>query len=221
MALVGPAGSGKTLLLRLLAGLLSPSQGTIACQGKRLGPAQGKAGDTTLSPTDWRRSIAYVPAQPRLLGGIVREAIVLPLQLQGLAVSEIQTRLDRVAAQCRVPGTLWDKAERELSLADCRRVAIARALIAEPLLLLVDEAEGPEPLPGALLAALRAEVGGLSWVVASSRVPGWEGIDRYGWLRQGTLVEGPIEQFGPLLGEPLGHTPGHGQPPASLADDWG
>jgi ABC-type iron transport system FetAB ATPase subunit len=225
LVLIGPGGSGKTLLLRLMAGLLSPSQGTIACQGKLLGAprtkASAKASTAMLSPPDWRRSIAYVPAQPRLLGMTAREAIALPLQHQGLEASQIQARLGKVAELCRLPGALWDKAERELSLAEIRWVAIARALMTEPLVLLVDEADGPEPLPWELLAALQTQVGCPSLVAAASQVPepqSW--LQRYGSLRQGSWAEG---KPGELLGEPVAKLREEGKAlkPLNLAlEDW-
>lgn len=124
VSLLGPSGCGKTTLLRMMAGLAEPTDGTIEWQGHRPGtrPDIGFVfQDATLMP--WATAISNV---------------MLPLKLKGMARSEAEARakaaLDRVG--------LADSATafpRELSGGMRMRVSIARALVTEPRILLMDE----------------------------------------------------------------------------------
>lgn len=124
-ALIGPSGCGKTTLLYLLAGLKSPTEGSVLCQGK---PAA--------APMD---RVSFIQQQYGLFRGkTVRKNLALPLLLKKTPRAEIQARVARELARLGLEG-LEDKFPSQLSGGQCQRVAIGRALIDEPEVLLMDE----------------------------------------------------------------------------------
>jgi NitT/TauT family transport system ATP-binding protein len=124
VCLLGPSGSGKSTLLRLVAGLLTPTSGTIDFargQQPRIGMVFQQA---NLMP--WRT---------------VLQNITLPLELQGVDAAVAGAKAKELVDLVGLQGfeTAWP---RELSGGMAQRVAIARALIHDPDLLLLDEPFG-------------------------------------------------------------------------------
>ena len=129
IALVGPSGSGKSTLLHLLAGLDTPTAGTIdwpALAGAPLRPGP----------------VAVVFQATSLLPALdVRENVALPLLLAG----SDETDADEAARAALAALGLTEisaKLPDELSGGQAQRVAIARALASRPRLLLADEPTG-------------------------------------------------------------------------------
>ena len=120
VSLVGPSGCGKSTALRVIAGLLAPSEGTVAFPGGR--PEIGFVfQEPTLMP--WADTIANVR---------------MPLDLKGVSRADAQTRAAKALERVGLAG--FEKAfPRELSGGMKMRVSIARALAAGPKLLLMDE----------------------------------------------------------------------------------
>lgn len=128
VCVVGPSGCGKTTLLRLLAGLLTPSSGQVLFEGKELKHP--------------RRRIGFVFQQANLMPWrTVLKNIMLPLELQHQALEESEARALSLVDLVGLNG--FEHAfPRDLSGGMAQRVAIARALIHEPELLLLDEPFG-------------------------------------------------------------------------------
>jgi D-methionine transport system ATP-binding protein len=130
ISIVGASGAGKTSLLRLLNGLVSPSQGKIYLEEV---PVE------EYTPVELRRRLVLTPQEPKLLGMKVLDALSYPLQLQQLSELEIRTQVDTWIDLLRIPAEWLVKNELQLSQGQRQLVAIARALIMKPQVILLDE----------------------------------------------------------------------------------
>ncbi len=136
IALVGPSGSGKTTLLQLIAGLDSPTSGTINW------PALGER--ERLRP----RQLAMAFQGPSLIPPLtVIENVALPLLIAGEAEREAFDSAWKILERmllADVGGSLPE----EISGGQSQRVGIARALVIKPALLLADEPTGQQDSQG-------------------------------------------------------------------------
>ena len=150
----GPNGSGKTALLKTIAGLLPPVSGDV---NRRCGKGSGGA--------------IYVHSVPYVFAGTLRRNLGLAHPKPG--------HVEAVAEELGL-SALLDQDARTLSHGQQRRMALARALAARPSLLLVDEPEGG--LDDEAIAAWRAcaaraaEKGAPVLMVAAHRPLAFEGL---------------------------------------------
>jgi NitT/TauT family transport system ATP-binding protein len=128
VCIIGPSGSGKSTLLRIVAGLLSPSAGSVRLEGHPINGAGGRVGLVFQQPTllPWRT---------------VADNVTLPLELAGVDAGE---RAERVAELLETVGLAGFEDEYPLRLSGgmAQRTAIARALAQNPEILLLDEPFG-------------------------------------------------------------------------------
>ncbi|MEZ4706281.1 MAG: ABC transporter ATP-binding protein [Caldilineaceae bacterium] len=134
VALVGPSGSGKTTMLAMLAGLLTPTEGSILIGGEKLSQ-MSDARRTRFR----RRSIGFAFQSNNLVPYLTaRENVELMLRLNNRLNRQGKARaadlLDRLGL-----GDRMGNYPSQLSGGQQQRVAIARALIHEPNLVLADE----------------------------------------------------------------------------------
>lgn len=130
--LAGQSGSGKSTVLHILAGLTTPTTGTVIVNGTDVVALAPGARDR------WRgRSVGLVPQRLHLVGALdVRDNLRLASTLAGLPVDEA-----RITALLEAVGVI-DVVRRfpsQLSQGQAQRVAIARAVVNRPVLLLADE----------------------------------------------------------------------------------
>ncbi len=137
VAVMGPSGSGKSTLLSLIAGLDTPTSGSVSVCGRCI---------STMSDDEVtvfrRRNIGVVYQNFNLLGDLtIEENVGAPLMLDGLGgmelqrrVSEVLEQLDLLERRTHLPGAV--------SGGESQRAAIARALVVEPAILLADEPTG-------------------------------------------------------------------------------
>lgn len=130
-ALFGRSGSGKSLTLQCVAGLVTPDAGRIALNGQTLFDAAG----TNLSPQS--RAVGYVFQQYALFPHLTVAGNVA-YGLAGLARPERAARVREALRAVRLSG-LEERLPAELSGGQAQRVALARALATHPRVLLLDE----------------------------------------------------------------------------------
>lgn len=135
VALIGRSGCGKTTLLRMIGGLLSPTTGTIAVDGKQLW-VDGRVERSAVT------KLGFVFQESNLFPWFsVLDNIALPLKLRGVGKTERRRRAAELAELVGLQG-FEQSYPRELSGGMRQRAAIARALSTEPELLLMDEPFG-------------------------------------------------------------------------------
>ncbi|GAB1513305.1 ABC transporter ATP-binding protein [Actinophytocola sp. KF-1] len=137
VVLLGPSGCGKTTLLRMLAGLISPTEGTIEIGGKPL-----FTGRDMKPARDTLGELGFVFQAPNLMPWRkVWRNIALPLEAKGIGRAERKARAEELAGLVGLEDFL-DHYPKQLSGGMQQRVAIARALIHRPSILLMDEPFG-------------------------------------------------------------------------------
>lgn len=145
MALLGPAGAGKTTTLRILAGLDTPDEGRIEIDG---------VDATALEPRD--RDVAMIfdslALYPQKTGF---ENIANPLRVARVPRAEISRRVAAVAETLQVSNIL-DRTPRTMSGGEKQRIALGRGLVREPAYFLLDEPLSS--LDAKLRVQLRAEL---------------------------------------------------------------
>ncbi|MCQ4160613.1 dipeptide/oligopeptide/nickel ABC transporter ATP-binding protein [Roseomonas sp. GC11] len=161
VALLGPTGSGKSTLGRLMLGLEAPEAGRILFEGQPLRDARGRVAPAT------RRAIQAVfqdpfgATSPRLSAFAV---VAEPLLAERLPAAELRARVAGLMLRVGLEPGLMDRLAHRLSGGQLQRLCIARALAPGPRLVLLDEAVNSLDLETqgrilALLADLRRQAG--------------------------------------------------------------
>jgi ABC-type Fe3+/spermidine/putrescine transport system ATPase subunit len=126
--LLGPSGCGKTTTLKLIAGLLRPTNGDITFDGT-----------SVLSvPAERRGAVMVFQNQLLFPYMTVGENVGFGLAIRGYDRSAVRRRVEDMLARVQLPGVA-DRRPHQLSGGQQQRVALARALIIEPQVLLLDE----------------------------------------------------------------------------------
>jgi putative ABC transport system ATP-binding protein len=127
LAIVGPSGSGKSSLLRLLNRLDEPTNGTVYVEGIDY---------RQIEPCDLRRKLGMVNQRPYLFPGTVAENLQFgPMQRgETLSLDSIEQLLARVCLKGYATRSVAN-----LSGGEAQRVSVARTLANSPLVLLLDE----------------------------------------------------------------------------------
>lgn len=126
--LLGPPGTGKTTLLRIISGLERPNEGEILIGGEVMNAVPPQHRDVAMIFED-------AALYPHLIGF---DNIAYPLKLRKLPREEIQQRVLEVAKMLHIEHIL-DRRPATFSGGERRRLAIARALVRRPRVLLLDQ----------------------------------------------------------------------------------
>ncbi len=187
--IMGPSGSGKSVLLRHIAGLESPTSGTVKISGH----------DPILPETRDRFAVALVFQSGALFNSqsVYDNLALYPLEHRLCPKPEIRDRVMRALKILSIENAAH-KFPSELSGGMKKRVAIARALVMEPQLILYDEPTSElDPLMSAtiaeIIATLKEEITVTTVVVSHDRALSLTISDRVALVHQGRLraVEKP------------------------------
>ena len=192
VAILGRIGSGKSTVLRLLAGLYQPAQGRVEVDGVDL---------RQIDPGDYRVAVGFVPQEPRLFNGSLRDNVVMG---RGLVTAE---RLDEVARLTGLDRLVaahpqgWELPVGErghlLSGGQRQLVALARGLATQPRLLLMDEPTSSMDAQSesAFVRQLQDAAAGRTLVVVTHRPALLDLVQRIVVVEAGRiLVDGPKAQ---------------------------
>jgi len=192
VAILGRIGSGKSTILRLIAGLYRPSDGMVDVDGIDL---------RQLDPNDFRAGVGYVPQDSRLFNGTLRDNVLLgraSAEAHRLAEVAKLTGLARVAENHPMG---WDLPVGEsgglLSGGQRQLVALTRSLITEPRILLMDEPTSSMDAQSevAFLRQLREAASDCTLIVVTHRPAVLEMVQRIVVIDAGRVVmDGPKAQ---------------------------
>lgn len=186
--IVGPSGTGKSVLLKNIVGLIKPQRGSVFFEGQRV----DQLGEVGL--VELRKKIGFLFQMGALFDSMnVRENVCFPL-VQHTAMSAAQ-RLERCEAVLRTVGLggIGHKMPADLSGGQRKRVALARAIVLEPKIVLYDEpTTGLDPIRSdvinELILTLGKKLGITSVVVTHDMVSANKIADRMVMLYDGRVI---------------------------------
>ena len=194
-AVVGATGAGKSTLAKLLARFYDPTDGRITLDGVDL---------RELATADLRRGVVMVTQESFLFSGTVAENIAIGRP--GATREEVEQAAREIGAYefvAALPdGFDTDVRKRggRISAGQRQLVAFARALLADPAVLILDEATSSLDVPGeqAVQHAMRTVLAGRTAVIIAHRLSTVEIADRVLVMEQGRIVEdgAPAELIG-------------------------
>lgn len=188
VAVVGRSGSGKSTLLHCLAGIVTPTSGSVRFGGQQIDewPERRRS--------DWRlRNVGLVFQFGDLVPELsLAENVALPLLLAGVERREVRRRAAEMLERLEI-ADLARRRPAEVSGGQSQRAAIARALVHGPAVVLADEPTGAlDSTTGllvleALLAAAREQNSAVVLVTHEARLSSC--CDREIALRDGAVVQ--------------------------------
>ena len=192
--LLGPSGTGKSVLLRILVGLMRPDSGNVYVGQQNIANLDDKRSKDRKTLFDVRRKFGMLFQDGALFDDItVFENVAFPMRMHTkMSEEEIRAKVSDKLARVGLPHAV-DKHPSELSGGMRKRVAFARAIALEPEIVLCDEpSSGLDPVMSATLDELIMEMHrtlGLCFIVISHDTAEALTIaDTIGMLAGGKLV---------------------------------
>jgi phospholipid/cholesterol/gamma-HCH transport system ATP-binding protein len=188
LVILGRSGTGKSVTLKLMIGLLKPDRGGIFINDKEIESLDSRG------LSEVRRKMGFLFQSAALFDSIsVGENVAFPLRRHSrLSEEEIREKVKQTLAQVRLEGE-YDKMPADLSGGMRKRAAMARAMAFDPSLLLVDEpSAGLDPITSAEIDELLIELKSgkkATLVVVTHNIPSAKRIaDEIIMLDKGTVI---------------------------------
>lgn len=185
VALVGPTGSGKSTIIRLLCRLYEPQQGRILLDGRDI---------RTIPMADLRRELGVVLQDTFLFSGNVADNLRLNASVSDLELAQVCAELGLNELLAKLPNGLETELRERggnLSSGERQLLAVARVAIRKPTVLVMDEATAF--MDPSTEATLQADLDRLlqkrTAIVIAHRLATVEASDRILVLRRGELIE--------------------------------
>jgi phospholipid/cholesterol/gamma-HCH transport system ATP-binding protein len=196
LVVIGGSGTGKSVLLKHIIGLLKPDSGTVEVDGQ----AVEKLGNREI--TEFRRKFGMSFQEGALFDSMtVWQNVAFPLQrLKKMSHSEINDRVEECLSMVRLEG-VGEKLPSQLSGGMRRRVGFARAVAHEPEILLFDEpTTGLDPVTTALIGEVILDLSDRLKTTTVTITHDMESAfrigDRIAMLYQGKIIaEAPPDEF--------------------------
>ena len=188
LGLIGPGGSGKTLLMKIICGLVTPDKGRVTIEGTDVFSLD----ETALATLRFRIGMLF---QNYALFDFmtVAENIAFPLRQEGkLEEAEIQELVDQMLQAISLPN-VGHQYSRELSGGMKKRISFARAIVRRPPIVFYDDpTAGLDPVTSSKIFLLLQEIrdrDGVTSMTVSHDIDGIKGIcDNFAMLEKGRLV---------------------------------
>ena len=189
LGLLGVNGAGKTTTLRMICGVLAPSQGHVWVDGA----------DTREDPRRAAAALGFLPEIPPLYPELrVVEYLTFCARLRRLGGKPLSNAVDTAIEHCGL-GDVRGRLIGNLSKGYQQRVGIAQAIVHDPKLIVLDEpASGLDPLQSSNIRALIRELGKDRAVILSTHLIADvnQCCDRVAILQRGRLrYDGPVQQL--------------------------
>ncbi len=196
LVIIGGSGTGKSVLLKHVIGLLKPDSGTIEVDGV----AVEKLGNREI--TEFRRKFGMSFQEGALFDSMtVWQNVAFPLQrLTKMSRGEVHDRVEECLAMVRLEG-VSEKMPAQLSGGMRRRVGFARAIAHSPEILLFDEpTTGLDPVTTALIGEVIVDLNDrlktTTVTITHDLESAWRIGDRIAMIHQGKIIaDAPPEEF--------------------------
>jgi len=184
--LFGVSGTGKTLIMKLAAGLLRPDSGKVSVMGHDVGTMPEK------ELLEFRRHLGFVFQEGALFDSLsVADNVAFRLHEEKVAETEIDTRVREALRFVEMEDAI-DKYPAELSGGMRRRVSIARALVDRPQLVFYDSpTAGLDPVTSQTIITLilrGRDLQGVTSLLATHRVQDAFGLAHFRFDKTGNSV---------------------------------
>ncbi|MEK7200380.1 MAG: ATP-binding cassette domain-containing protein [Bacteroidota bacterium] len=187
VGLVGPSGAGKTTMVDIILGLLTPTHGEVLVDGKNI--KENLSG--------WQRKIGYIPQNIYLSDDTIRRNIAFGLYDEKIDDNRVWSVLENAQLNTFIKGlpnkldTMVGERGIRLSGGQRQRIGIARALYHNPEVLIMDEgtASLDNETEWGIMQALNSLSGKKTIIIIAHRLSTVKNCDLLYFIKDGTVIE--------------------------------